>query len=249
MARKPGLLIVDDMGEFRFLVRSSFGKKYQVFCAKNGFEALSLLRLKQEEIDIIILDINMPEMNGIQCLQRIRNESLDSHKSIIFLTGQDHKAVISEALQLKPDAYLLKPISIKSLKEKMEGLMLSRQKNAKTGQKAYEIPPLLRDSVKYWRRVRYEAKVVNSPMSLDFEVLAMNEDFLLLSSKVAFKEGSSFSFECEAFDRYLAGTCEYEAKVFKTMKYLGSYFFIAKIELWLPTLGRVLEPDNVDGIF
>jgi two-component system response regulator DegU len=101
------LLVVDDHQLFRkSLVRllQVFSINLTFFEAANGFEALETL--KSKKIDIVFLDIQMPEMNGIDCLKKIK--ALHTHIKVIVLTQFDEPALIVHLITLGADGFLLK---------------------------------------------------------------------------------------------------------------------------------------------
>lgn len=88
----------------------------EVIIAKNGAEALALYEIY--DIDMIITDINMPNMNGIELIKHIRkeNESIP----IIMTTAQNESSFLIESIKLKVDGYILKPLNIFELIEDID---------------------------------------------------------------------------------------------------------------------------------
>ena len=79
--------------------------------ASNGEDAI--LKLKDEKIDLIISDINMPKMDGLEFLEKLRN--YDSSMPFIFVTARDEPDMMFKAIQLDIDNYVLKPIDLQNL--------------------------------------------------------------------------------------------------------------------------------------
>ncbi len=100
------ILLVDDDTTFLKMVRSWLSGTYDVVPVTSGAQALQYLALHKP--DLILLDYEMPVLNGPQVLESIR--SLPNLKDIpvFFLTGVDEKSMVSKAISLKPDGYLLK---------------------------------------------------------------------------------------------------------------------------------------------
>jgi two-component system chemotaxis response regulator CheY len=119
-------LVVDDNDFIRETVKQSlglFGFK-RVHLATNGMEALELLQLNP---DIIICDINMEPLNGLQLARHVRNLKPPAGRvPIIFLTGDAQENRVQEAIDLAINAYLLKPVSQESLKKKLSALLLRK---------------------------------------------------------------------------------------------------------------------------
>jgi two-component system, response regulator YesN len=110
----PGtILIVDDDPDFREEFRDCFNE-YEVLEAGDGKEALETLK-KPNEIDLVILDVKMPGMNGFEVLSKIK--SLDPELGIIISTGYSSKDAVIEALRGQADNYIEKPLDIDKTRE------------------------------------------------------------------------------------------------------------------------------------
>ena len=127
MAEK--ILIVDDDGDLRGELKD-FLEDYEVFEASNGQDALKLLK-RANEIGVVILDVMMPVMGGLDCLEEIKKT--DPDLGVIMLTGHSSKDVAIEALRGRADDYLEKPIKIDRLKSAIERLMEARRGEADVG--------------------------------------------------------------------------------------------------------------------
>ena len=99
------ILVVDD--DTMNLVRTKIilGKYYNVLLAESGEEALN--KIKSEKIDLILLDIEMPNMNGIETFERMKDYSVEI--PVIFLTASGYKEDVLSALKLGAANYLKKP--------------------------------------------------------------------------------------------------------------------------------------------
>lgn len=97
----------------------------EVYIASNGEEALNFY--KKNKIDAIILDINMPKINGINLTKQIR--SLNHNIPIILLTARSDKETLKEAIELQLLTYLEKPISRNDLKEALNKLSKQFENN------------------------------------------------------------------------------------------------------------------------
>jgi CheY-like chemotaxis protein len=106
------ILIIDDESELRYLYKKLLElQNYQVFCAANGIEGILLN--EQENPDLIILDMHMPEMSGIDTLRNIRNT--DDSVVVVILTGYACPDTIRDAVDLNVSEYLSKPFENKEL--------------------------------------------------------------------------------------------------------------------------------------
>lgn len=106
------ILLADDDADFREEFKDSF-EEYGVLEAGDGREALDILK-KPNEIDLVILDLKMPGLNGIDVLKEIKK--IDKDMSVIIFTGYGSKEVVIEALRSKVDDFIEKPIDIEKTK-------------------------------------------------------------------------------------------------------------------------------------
>ncbi len=88
----------------------------EVYEAKDGEEAYALYKIKKP--DLMIVDINLPKLTGLELLKKIREN--DHTTKAIMLTAHTDKSFLLEAIQLKLTQYLVKPVSSKDLNEALE---------------------------------------------------------------------------------------------------------------------------------
>ena len=103
---KKKILVVDDSGAMLRNVKGWLGDKYHVVPANSG--AMAIKYLSMDKPDLVLLDYEMPVVNGRQVLEMIRTESDFSSIPVIFLTGKNDRESIMDVLALKPEGYLLK---------------------------------------------------------------------------------------------------------------------------------------------
>lgn len=104
------ILVIDDDTELLQMLRSYFEiKKYEIITAENGAEGLRKMELQP---DIILLDINMPRIDGIEVCRRIRDKT---SCPILFLTARVEEQDIVNGLSSGGDDYILKPFRLKEL--------------------------------------------------------------------------------------------------------------------------------------
>lgn len=124
--KKKKILIVDDELKMRILIRDFLRKEgFETIEASNGNDALNLF-LEDKEIDLIILDVMMPQMDGWEVCKKIRNYS--NSIPILMLTAKSTNEDIIKGFQLGSDDYLTKPFHIQILIERVKAL-LRRTKN------------------------------------------------------------------------------------------------------------------------
>jgi CheY-like chemotaxis protein/anti-sigma regulatory factor (Ser/Thr protein kinase) len=119
MTKKFRILLVDDTPKNLHLLYEILqeGSEYMINVARNGVEALDAI--KKVNFDIILLDVQMPEMDGFETCSRLKKMPLYSNVPIIFLTAQDDQESIIRALELGAVDYLKKPFCALELKVKV----------------------------------------------------------------------------------------------------------------------------------
>ncbi len=104
--RTKTVLVIDDDPDFLAIIDKWLSEQYDVECLRSGESALAYLEHKRP--DLILLDLEMPGLNGDQVMKRIRSNPKCERIPIIFLTGKNDKDDVIKILELKPDGYLLK---------------------------------------------------------------------------------------------------------------------------------------------
>jgi DNA-binding NtrC family response regulator len=118
MALSARVLVVDDEERFRkTMCKLLTARGLTARAAGSGPEALEILR--GEHFDVVILDVRMPGMTGVQALAEVRK--IDPEIEAIFLTGYASLDTAREITKLGAFDYLLKPYSVDELMEKIEG--------------------------------------------------------------------------------------------------------------------------------
>jgi two-component system, cell cycle response regulator DivK len=117
------VLIAEDSSVIQNLTKKILQiQNYQIFSAKNGLEVLSML--ENESYDIILMDINMPKMDGMECAEKIRALS-DPNKSkipIVAITGNARNYTLEEFKKVGINDYLQKPLNFDNLVETVKNL-------------------------------------------------------------------------------------------------------------------------------
>ena len=108
------ILLVDDNNDFLTFLSESLSKHYQIFKASNGKQALEVI--DKEDVDLIVSDIMMPEMDGLELCTTIKNDIRYSHISIILLTAKSSEEHLLEGLSVGADDYITKPFNMEILK-------------------------------------------------------------------------------------------------------------------------------------
>jgi two-component system chemotaxis response regulator CheY len=112
-------LIVDDSGFIRDYLRQLL-ERMGVVCveAENGREAIATLK-ESPEFDLVLLDLNMPVMDGMECVKELRGAGLSPQSKVMMVTTEPDSVFIRRALEYGADEFLMKPFTPESLQEKL----------------------------------------------------------------------------------------------------------------------------------
>ena len=127
------IFVVEDEFDIQELLKNYLEEAgYQVFCASDGVEAVNLYEEEKEKIDLVLLDVMLPKINGFGVLELIRKSSL---VPVIMLTALDDESYQIKGYDLQVDEYVTKPFSTQVLLRKIgavlrrSGKHLSDEKN------------------------------------------------------------------------------------------------------------------------
>jgi two-component system, chemotaxis family, chemotaxis protein CheY len=122
------VLIVDDFPTMRRILKNVLRQinMQNALEAQNGKEALDLLR--KEEIDLIICDLLMPEMTGMELLQACKADPQISHIPFIMVTAEAQKKTVMDAIKAGVDNYITKPFTPERLQEAINKVMANAAK-------------------------------------------------------------------------------------------------------------------------
>ncbi len=116
---KSSVLIVDDSTiNIRIVSKMIEELKHQILVANSGIEALKLLT--KESPNLILLDINMPDMDGFECCKRIKKSVSRAHIPIIFMSGSHDEQDKLKAKSIGGASYMTKPIDREQLLSEIE---------------------------------------------------------------------------------------------------------------------------------
>lgn len=121
-------LVVDDFGTMRRIITGLLRQiGYSKFTeADNGFTALAILEARITEIDFVVTDWNMPNMDGISLLKKIRGDNLLKNLPVLMVTAEGRKENIMEAAHAGADGYVVKPFNASILEEKINKILSRR---------------------------------------------------------------------------------------------------------------------------
>ena len=121
-SREPmHILVVDDNAMVLRNIKSILEKNYSVAVAPSGVHAF--ISIGKKVPDLILLDYEMPEMNGKEVLEKLQATKEYADIPVIFLTSMDNREIVMELLALKPAGYILKPADSGMLLERIEDII------------------------------------------------------------------------------------------------------------------------------
>jgi len=123
--KRPVLLLVEDNEDFRFYLKDNLRQQYQVLEGRNGKEGLQ--QALQHLPDLIVSDVMMPEMNGIELCRRLREDQRVSHIPVILLTARTGEEQKVEGFDVGADDYITKPFSFEILQSRVKNLIHQRE--------------------------------------------------------------------------------------------------------------------------
>ena len=115
------LLLVEDNEELLYLMKRILSRNYHVLIAKNGIEALEIV--KENEIDIVISDVMMPEMDGLELCRNLKSDLETSHIPVILLTAKNTVEDRVECYNAGADGYIAKPFELKILEARINNFI------------------------------------------------------------------------------------------------------------------------------
>lgn len=124
-SKKQTILVVDDSTLVLRNIREMLGNHFKLLFATTGDKALEIVR--QEHVDLILLDYEMPKMNGLQVFQMLKLIDVTAKIPVLFLTGVSDREKIMEVLSQHPAGYILKPLNKNRILEAINGTLRSNE--------------------------------------------------------------------------------------------------------------------------
>ena len=119
---KKDILVIEDHESLRVLLGHFLGKNYEVTTKSDGFDALAWLSYGNIP-DLIILDMSLPRLSGLDFLENIRSSGFFQDIPVIIVSGEEDRNVIAKCQQLSIDGFLHKPFNPIVLKEKISAVL------------------------------------------------------------------------------------------------------------------------------
>lgn len=153
----PSILVVDDESHIRDVVRYALERDgFDVVCATNGVEALAAVRA--HAIDLVVLDVVMPELDGLSVCRRLREERA---VPIVFLSSRGEEVDRINGLELGGDDYVVKPFSPRELATRVKAVLRRSSRVAPV-----EAPAVLAYGRLCLDTTAHEAHVDDTPVDL-----------------------------------------------------------------------------------
>lgn len=123
-SRRENLLIIEDNHDLRNYIKQELSPDYNVFTAENG--KIGLSKAQKIEPSLIVSDLMMPKMDGLELLQKIKSNKELNHIPVILLTAKDSQKNKIDGLEQGADDYLTKPFHVKELKARIHNIISNR---------------------------------------------------------------------------------------------------------------------------
>ena len=120
------VLIVDDSPTILSLLAMGLGQKgYKVFTAENGADALTLM--VKTPVDLVLTDLNMPKMDGVALVSRIRSDKKLAGLPVVMLSSEAEQNDFELGKKAGVDLYLTKPIEIEALDQALQEVLTQKK--------------------------------------------------------------------------------------------------------------------------
>lgn len=118
MVEKKKIVVADDEPNLRLLVRATLSKEYVVLEAVDGKQVIELVR--NEKPNLILLDVMMPQVNGLEVCRILKADPATSHISVVMLTASGGEEEKKRGKEVGADGYILKPFRPPELLSKVK---------------------------------------------------------------------------------------------------------------------------------
>ena len=123
---KKKILAIDDEKSIRFIIENTFNKDFDVTTMSNGMDALFYLQSGNIP-DVIICDLDMPVLNGIEFVKRLRESGFFEEIPLIMLSGKEESADKIRCFEMGADDYVLKPFNPRELLARIKRRLETKQ--------------------------------------------------------------------------------------------------------------------------
>lgn len=217
----PVVIVVDDVEDVRnYIKRLLEHNNLKLILCKNGKELMDIVTPENAKFDLILLDLSMPDMNGLEVLAALQEFRKKKTFKVCVLSGYNDQKIIHKASDLKADDFLTKPFD--------KDIFLNRVRNLlkiESGQ--------LKEFA--FVKVHFAASITNLPILVTFYIVGVTEEGVLLECAANFRENSILTFSSKAFCEAVGCDQEFNVRVLKSQhpgseKYLISTAFFSMPE-------------------
>jgi len=203
VGRKKTILIVEDNSDFRQLLNKHLSNYYNTLEASNGEKGYEICL--QRHPDLVITDMMMPVMNGIEMCNKIKNNIETSHIIIILLTAKTDEETRYESYLANADSYIAKPVDVRTLYARVESLLAQREKMIK--KYSYGSMPVSVENeysaldAKFLENIK--SVIASKLLNTELNVLALSKEIGMSTSSLYRKIVSLTSMPPVEFIRYI----------------------------------------------
>ncbi|MBC8988279.1 response regulator [Pedobacter sp. N36a] len=171
VAKKQSLLLIEDNEDFRFYLKDNLKEYYHIYEASNGKDGWQ--KILSAHPNLVVSDISMPEMNGIDLCRKIKADKRTAHIPVILLTALTAEETQLAGLQIGANDYVMKPFNFEMLLSKINNLLVQQESFKKTYQKQVDVNTVHEDiesvDQKFMRQllVALEKNLSNADYSVD----------------------------------------------------------------------------------
>jgi two-component system chemotaxis response regulator CheY len=116
----PRALVVDDSRAMRMILARTLAESgFEVLQAASGREALEFMDREGLSIGLVLLDWNMPEVSGIEVVEKLRSQSAYNHVRLVMVTTETEIEQMARALEAGADEYVMKPFTREAIEDKL----------------------------------------------------------------------------------------------------------------------------------
>lgn len=137
--KKPTVLLIEDNDDFRFYLKDNLNQFYNIIESSNGKAGWN--KALAMHPDLIVSDVSMPELNGIDLCAKLRGDNRTSHIPIILLTALVGEEQVLRGIETGANDYMTKPFNFEILLSKIKNLLIRQESMRKTYQKQVEVKP------------------------------------------------------------------------------------------------------------
>jgi signal transduction histidine kinase/ligand-binding sensor domain-containing protein/DNA-binding response OmpR family regulator len=193
--RKPMVLLVEDNDDFRFYLKDNLKDIFSIIEAPNGKDGWQ--KALSQHPDIIVSDISMPEMTGIELCKKLKSDKRTSHIPVVLLTALTGEGQQLKGLEIGANDYVTKPFNFEILLSKIKNILTLRDTYKRTYKKQIDVQlqeePLQNEDEKLLKNiVEYiELNILNENLSVEELSRQMNMSRGTLYNKVLMLTGKS----------------------------------------------------------